>query len=554
MMKYLKILFLGMVVIGLMALPAMAVDLRNVSEGSFPTGSGTGNAYKIAYEAYSNAAGVSTIADDAFHKGAIHVNLTSTLLKGDNVDLKVQNAKFVSAGPNFKFGLCLPTGSPLICDAGGIVGVLNLSGVTTDDLGFQITKPVVITYPSTTTLWVVQWDDSLGVVTTDIDTALEVNSVKNGVGLSVSAGLAGSCPPPNSFVKITFTTPHESTQIAQNFAYITPQFYGCGTPKADSISAELDTDTDFTTFVLGSGSTASFLRPHFIKVGNDGNSFFGICDGTTDANSNMWIAFVQGTVPTGTITFDVISAVPEPYATIEYNEYGCTTSDNKTFHCNSGSVSLLGLYYLEVELESGGSLDPTGWNLSNVNIGGNLCVFPSDQNLGVWYGGLEAFVPFVKGTVDRSYQTYIKLFNRYDKDAKVFVSTFADVPGGSAQKVMVSTAQLGISASTGQDLSYIPAGGMILITDQDIGTFVPGYDMSQGLPVKFNIRVPAQTGITTSSGNWTFGPSPNTSATLTHQNPYDPYVEGLVISIYPGSGQREIPLKFKHFKNGEYNQ
>jgi hypothetical protein len=110
---------------------------------------------------------------------------------------------------------------------------------------------------------------------------------------------------------------------------------------------------------------------------------------------------------------------------------------------------------------------------------------------------------------------------------------------------MASTAQL----PPPNDM--IPAGGLITITDQDIGAFVPGYDMSQGLPVKFNIRVPSQIGTTTSTGNWFF--NGDTSATLTHQNPYDPFVEGIVVSIVPGGGQRSIPLKFKSFKNGEYN-
>jgi hypothetical protein len=158
---------------------------------------------------------------------------------------------------------------------------------------------------------------------------------------------------------------------------------------------------------------------------------------------------------------------------------------------------------------------------------------------------LEAFVPFVKGTDDRSYATYIKLFNRYNLPAKVFVSTFADTPGGSADKIMVSTDQLPAP------LDSIPAGDYITITDQDIGLFVPGYDMSKGLPVKFNIRVPSGIGTTGSIGSWNF--SGETQADLTHQNPYDPFVEGIVISIYPVGGQRSIPLKFKGFKNGEYN-
>ena len=177
MMRYIKILFLGMVVIGLMVLPAMAVDLLNRTGGSFGTGNSTSNAYPIAFEAYSNVGGVSTIADDGTHKGLIEVNLTSSLAVGDNCDLKISNgtAKFVSAGPTFKFGLCDPTVNvggclPGAASLGGIVGVVNGSGLTTDDLGFQIIAPLTITPPATATLWVVQWDDALGVVANQIDT------------------------------------------------------------------------------------------------------------------------------------------------------------------------------------------------------------------------------------------------------------------------------------------------------------------------------------------------------------------------------------------------
>ena len=282
-----------------------------------------------------------------------------------------------------------------------------------------------------------------------------------------------------------------------------------------------------------------------ITPGLTGN-FFTVADNV----SSSWIAFVTGAVPVINFSFDIISAVREPNVTVEFTEASddsdpteCTTSNDRIFHCTR-TLPLIGNYQLELEIE-GGPADPTSWRLANFVSPSNFCLRLPNQELGVWSGGLEAFVPFVKGTDDRSYATYIKLFNRYNLPAKVFVSTFADNPGGSSDKIMVSTDQLPAP------LDSIPAGDYITITDQDIGLFVPGYDMSKGLPVKFNIRVPSGIGTTGSIGSWNF--LGETQADLTHQNPYDPFVEGIVISIYPVGGQRSIPLKFKGFKNGEYN-
>jgi hypothetical protein len=563
MIKYLKILFLGMVVIGLMALPAIAVDLLNRSGNSFPTGNSTTNAYPIAFEAYSNVGGVSTIADDGTHKGLIEVKLTQPLQQGDNVDLKISNAtaKFVSAGPTFKFGLCDPTVNAGAClpsptSLGGIVGVVNSSGLTTDDLGFQILVSVTFTPPATKTLWVIQWDDGIS-PGNQIDVAAEGSSIKDGIGLSVNSGLTPQgCNSLPAFIKITFSTPHESTQVAQNFAFITPEFSISGGPATNSVQAELDTDFDFTRFVLSSNPNIDPAEPEEIIVtpGPTGN-FFTVADNS----GSSWIAFVTGTVPNVTFSFDVISAVAEPNviveispASIDTDPTQCTTSDNKTFHCTLSSVPVVGNYQLELEIQ-GGSADPTSWSLSNF-VTSNFCLNLSNRELGVWSGGLEAFVPFVKGDRPNGYSTVIKLFNRYNKNAKLFVSTFADVPGGTAAPIMVSTAQL-----VDPLLKEIPAGGFVAITDQDIQAFltflgVPNAStiIANGIPVKFNIRVPSQTGTESFTGTFAF-PAGTTVGSEVRQNPKDPFVDGVVISNYPNGGQRSIALKFKSFKNGEYN-
>jgi hypothetical protein len=110
---------------------------------------------------------------------------------------------------------------------------------------------------------------------------------------------------------------------------------------------------------------------------------------------------------------------------------------------------------------------------------------------------------------------------------------------------MVATGQI-----VGKEV--IPTDGRLVITAGDIQSFLAGqgitWDPLLGVPVKFNIRVPSQTGTTTTAGTIDF---PNYSGTQTAVNPFDPYVEGIVVSAYPG-GQRTIPLKFKIFKQGMY--
>jgi hypothetical protein len=542
MIKYLKILFLGMIVMGLLSGPAVAAILSNSQNNDFSS-TNTDFSYKIAYEVYSESAGVSTIAN----RGVIKILLGQGLNAQETANLVIPDtiadgikADFNSSGSNFRWILVRVDVGPVWT----VIGVTPSAGLTTNNLPFSIIGNA--TAGQLLELW--QIENWIDVGTVGVIESGEYTSLIPGAGIYVRPGAGATCTN-QKIVKLTFSTPHETTVSPVNFAYITPQFGVAAQPGLDYLNAELDTDTDFYTFVMGSGPRID--NPTRIYISN----FLQLQD---NSGSVMWIAYAQVS-PTGTISFNINSAIGEPDTNIYLDGVNCDESgDNKTFSC-SANTTLTNQQYLEVSLSGNTINEPTTWSLSNftVSVGAglgikDLCVSVGGRSLGVWYGGLEAFVPFVKGTVDRSYQTYIKLFNRYNKDAKLFVSTFADNPLGSADKIMVSTAQL----PPPNDM--IPAGGFITITDQDIGAFVSGvgYDMSKGLPVKFNIRVPSQMGTTTSSGSY-YAPSVwwsgYTSATLNHQNPYDPFVEGIVMSVYPGGGQRSIPLKFKSFKNGEYN-
>jgi len=139
---------------------------------------------------------------------------------------------------------------------------------------------------------------------------------------------------------------------------------------------------------------------------------------------------------------------------------------------------------------------------------------------------------------------------------------------------------------------YIPAGGSLEITGDDFVNLFPGYDWEFGQAVKLLIKVPSGAGciseIGTLSGsdfgdeygsldgstNGTYNNATYTyngtftgdyngyyagyfmgdfAGTGCYVNPYDPYIEGIVVSVW-GSVQRSVPIKFKAFKQGQYNE
>lgn len=526
MTKFAKILFLSVIAVGLLAGPAMAAILYNSQDVQFGTGGSTTNSYRIAYEIYNEALGISTIST----RGGIRIDLTQPLVAGDSANLVVAsgNAQFNSAGSLYKWGLWYDANADTVVDPGEIIGYTPSAGLITPNLPFSINIDVA----ALSTLRVLQWED----LDTNNDFTVG-ETIVSGAGLFVSAGLGATCDIA-PLIKIGFTTPRETTPTPVNFAYITPQFGGTG-PSTGTLTAELDTDTDFRFFIPGSGS---FLISNF-EISNP--DFFTIVD---NATTEMWIAY-SPLSPEGTISFDVNSVVGEPAADIFFDTVSCDpNADATTFACGASGAVLVGSHSIFLDVNTVDSNEPTNWSLANVQINvttsglKDLCITVPTQSIGVWYGGLEAFVPFVKGSADGSYETYIALFNRYSSDAKVYVSTFKD---SGPTPIMVATGQI-----LGKEV--IPVGERITITAADILAFLSAqgisWDPTEGLPVKFNIRVPSQTGTTSYTGTVAL---PDVSGTVTSVNPFDPFVEGIVISVYPG-GQRSIPLKFKTFKQGAY--
>jgi hypothetical protein len=521
MTKFAKILFLSVIAVGLLAGPAMAASLYNSQSIAFSPAA-TSSAYKIAYEIYNESLGVSTIAE----RGAIRIDLTQPLVAQDTANLVISsgNADFNSAGATYRWALLDATDV--------IIGYTPSAGLITPNLPFSIIAP--ITPPAS--LFVVQWDDA------NANNLIDAGeTVVRGAGMYVRPNIGATCIN-NKTIQIGFTTPRETTAQPVNFAVIVPQFSGTA-PSASTLTAELDTDADFRSFLEGSGP---FVQDPWVIFNPN---FFTINDVSLD--SVMWIAYASLS-PEGNVSFTVNSVVGESAASIWFDDVLCDPNVTAmSFDCGISNTLLVGSHDLYLEVDGTNSNEPTNWSLADVQIRvttsglKDLCIAVQTQSIGVWYGGLEAFVPFVKGSSDGSYDTYIVLYNRYGNDAKVYVSTFKDTIDSP---IMVATGQL-----AGKEL--IPSDGRLVITAGDIQSFLSGQGISwnplDGVPVKFNIRVPSQVGTTTTTGSFVVGEVNSFTGTTNNVNPYDPYVEGIVVSAYPG-GQRTIPLKFKTFKQGMY--
>lgn len=372
-----------------------------------------------------------------------------------------------------------------------------------------------------------------------------------------------------STIDLAFNTPGENSGY-MTYAQFTQQFqYGA---NASAITAELDTDNDFKTFVMGSGDN---VLANTIGLNNLNDLFF--LNQLNDSTLGF-IAFAP-TLSTSTATVTLHSAAPEPGVTININNAAtnCSTSNNTDFTCAAVPLNI-GSMGIDVTVNVASQRIPTAWSITNVTISSNIitaiCGIGS-RPIGIWSGGLEVFVPFVKCeypdglTATAKAETYIRLYNRYNKDAKVFLSTFKDTYNATTnQDVMVGLYQLPTTGNTfGEDLSKIPADGNITIACADIDKWLSDkfgitWDETKGIPVKFQVLVPQQK----YEGEVAFLGSSDIFATTTMAltgyapvtgdmiaNALDPYVHGAVMSVYNyGAASRSIPLMFKQFKNGGY--
>ena len=485
----------------------------------------------------------------------MNIKLTKALTKGQTVNLRISsgNADFNSAGTGFnKYALVLlPTASTAVPDAsvkttlGSVVATVSDSGVVTNNLGLTVTQNVVAGS------WVrlVEWKDDGGGTAANVNNNLndEFESLTEGVGIYVHDSQNASCTA-QPVVQITFSSSGgESTAKPINFAYITPQYsIDHSLTLGNSLDAELDTDNDFKTIV---GGVRALNIANLFKIVD--NSPIGL-----DAGSqiSMWILYASK-APSGTIQFNVVSEAVQPGTSLTSQGTACSVLNN-IFTCKPTTTNILAAHDLAVTLDGVNENNPTLWSMSNfsltldatstADIGVSaICDSVTDSNLGSWYGGIEAIVPFVKYSPAAGYETYIKLFNRYGKPAKLYI---IDLNNDSA-KVVSKNKRLATVTSTWTD-DAIPTGKYVEITGAKLKTI--GYtdaQLANGTPVKFLIRVPAQM----SNSNGTAYTTAAGANDVAKYSPYDPYINGIVVSIYGNNSQRSIPLTFKSYKQGQYN-
>ncbi len=528
---------------------------------------GKGNFYYgIAYEIYDKQAGASSI------HARLAVEIDHDLYKGDTLNLWLNDAKF-NQDQTVYYALVVDNRTindvknPSPATVSGYLTTANLvlhqnqwtQVDSTNDIGMRIAAITSSTISSPT--------DSLGM---KVDNATDLYSgkfmylvqvaqptpnvdnytvVSLGSGIKVDPGLDATCDNYPE-IDIHFTAPND-TASNKVFAEIKPECgpYTIGT-KLRNLGAELDTDNDFKFFLGGFAvvdktdmdtcgtscgtSSCSGCKSGCAGDNNNGNS----CGPTWIVGNDLACDAIQGT-----ISFTLKSVAPEDGVTVQYQRNKCTPNgDNTQWTCTANGVTLADGGCITINVDGKTSLNPTAWTITNLTVTPDLtataakqvCVGTSEGDAGSWYGGLEAMVPFVKS--GNGYETYIKLFNRYDKDAKVFAASFKN--GGSGS-VMIALTQVG----------EIPAGGELKLTGAELAKDLNLTDdqIAYGVPVKFMIMVPSQQGcINVNIGE-------KGSITGCYNNAKDPYVEGIVVSVTP-QGQRSIPLEFKYFKNGAYNQ
>jgi hypothetical protein len=581
MMNKFKFLFLALFLAACFVGTASAAT---IVDGAAST---TYTPFKIAYEVYDNGLGINA------NQVPIFIVTNAVINPGDNINLRVVNVDGTSNGkvnPGGNNVFLTALGSAFNSLTTNCPTALapatryifaesntssdpqpNVSINTYNNATFCQRNNLNGVGPAPTTTFTVN-PTTIGGSLGSIDplTGVASQTQVDRLNFNVNPGLAPTCTK-NPIVQLAAIFATETAQPT-TILIITPQFTGTQTTTA--LDAELDTDFDFMRFIV-SGNTPNVATAFSIiasatppGVYNAVTNPFGfgirafLIRNEQQIAPIQWKAFIPPTQK-GSISFVLRSANPEPGLTVQLRNGNLTpdvvtctaNTDNTTWTCTTPAVSSAGAWLISSFAWTPGFTDilitkttatsellPTIWTIdagATITVAGGLvqtaCFSPKDQ-VGSWFGGLEAFVPFVKS--GSGYDTTIKLFNRYSKDAKLFVKTFknADLTAATG-RMLISTQQLP------PPNDVIKTNDMVVITAADIATLIPGYDMSKGIPVKFLIRVPSQMGSTQLNA---------ATGAITHSNNLDPFVEGIVVSTF-STGQRTIPLKFKSFKNGEYD-
>jgi hypothetical protein len=564
-MKKFLILFTVLILTGFLVCQAQAGQILKATSGPltpFSTYPSTASSYKTALEIYNPA-----ITATSSTTGIVALNFAQTEVSGGSVTEPVTvtfrftdgDASFAVAGPNFVWvltndrNLTSPNRDVYAASSVGAVGpVITLSS---NNVNCASNFSGNCNIPFGTNLWLVQaiWSDTNlpSNVNGRIDVGLNGTTNELSNPTNVSANLINKSADCNTrpvwplSASISGTNGNIQFPVV-SFTYVTPQIAVTTNPASGSLNAELNSDTDFKTFVLGSGDNVTSNTTIYDNLAT--NLGFYFVTNLQAAETWNWIAWAAG--PTCSLTFDLQSVNAEPgVSSITFYGNPCTeTTQDKVWRCSSGAFSPTPTKDLDLVLNVDGTTinNPTIWSVNNLTATGIRCYNSNPRTVGVWYGGVEALVPFVKSDPAVGAQTYVVFYNRRDVDVPVYAKALIN----DASQILIST----------NPIATIPANSKIQFTADQLKTLLPelaSYDMSKGIPIKFMFRIPSQSITNTISGTavpdtaGTIGADTqiNISGKLTNVNPLDPYIEGIVVSVY-GSQHRSVPLKFKFFKQG----
>ena len=543
---------------------------------------GTGTFYySVAKEVYSNAAGASS------RIAKVIVQRSMVLNARDSINLKLTNASF-NPDNTVYYALLVDNNT---ADADNITAQLNVinglvgQDVTSSDYLAAITSST-ISSPTPNLAFMV--DNAsltsatsnkfmfLAQVVVDNETAGTYKVIHIGSAVNIDPGLNPTCTT-NPEILISVTMPNES-KSNDVFAKILPK---CG-PYAvgynlEKLTAELNTDENFKQFKGGDAVidalTIQTCNPYTCGGSSTCSACSGNCGvsatgggaagGTTTCGPDWIVGYGDICPTTADVSFTLTSSTAEPAVTVSYGNDNttlvkCSTTDHKTWTCSAKDIDISATGSIDgcLQIKANGTdkMLPTTWSISDISVttykdGNEMDVCTVNTYSGVagsWYGGLEAIIPFLK--YGNGYQTYVKLFNRNDMDADVYVVTFgvSSISRAAATSVTNTSAPQLVALKL---LGTIPANGSKQFTAEEIGEalgLTPD-QMAWGFPVKLMIMAPS------SKGCMNIVPGTH-SLHVCYNNTNDPYIEGIVISVTPNGGQRSIPLEFKYFKNGAYNQ
>jgi len=356
--------------------------------------------YNIAYEIYNNGLGINAdVVPVYIHNTAAIGSAESKNLRVFNgkVNLSGQNVFLLSLGSNITFtGPGCTAG--LVAGTTYIVGESTAGAVPSEVISLQIYDgPTFCTRnnllgtgsPFNVTTGAISYI-STGMGTVNVNTGIATTNLFNALNFNVDPNLNPTCTF-HPVVQLAFISANETSNQTP-ILIITQQF--TGSQVSTALNAELNTDTDFTTFKLGSG-------PNVVDANNilTTNPAAFTINNLQAANPTRWKAWVAST-NTGSYSFQLNSINPEPPVTITASDNGfssnCSVNGTSTVWACGQTGQLISNFtsppgFTRIGIHANGTdqMNPTIWSITNATItisGGTVqtaCFAPSGTMGGI---------------------------------------------------------------------------------------------------------------------------------------------------------------------------